>query len=358
MKILTITADSDSRVIDQVVEVLERGGMIVYPTETAYGLGVDATNEKAVARLLEFKGKRNNKAISVAVCDIEMAEAYVKVNETARHLYTQFLPGPITVVSESKGIVVRHLESERQTLGIRVPNHPVALGIVKSLGRPITATSANTSGQKTSYSFADWQKYTSQKRQQMVDVFLDAGDLGNTLPSTVVDTTFNELTVVRQGAIDLSDQLGSISHSTDETQMIAGQIVEKYVEMLKSSALVIALQGELGTGKTEFAKGVGKALDVKEPIVSPTYQIMNEYAYRCGKVSGKMVHIDTWRLEHMTGLEDLAVDKYIQPGNVLVIEWLEKVRDWLETIVDEAILVWVTIEGLGDKPRHIRVKQR
>jgi tRNA threonylcarbamoyladenosine biosynthesis protein TsaE len=140
--------------------------------------------------------------------------------------------------------------------------------------------------------------------------------------------------------------------------MIAGQIVEKYVEMLKSSALVIALQGELGTGKTEFAKGVGKALDVEEPIVSPTYQIMNEYAYKCGKVSGKMVHIDTWRLEHMTGLEDLAVDKYIQPGNVLVIEWLEKVRDWLETIVDEAILVWVTIEGLGDKPRHIRVKQR
>lgn len=357
MKILTITADSDSRVIDQVVEVLERGGMIVYPTETAYGLGVDATNEKAVARLLEFKGKRNNKAISVAVCDIEMAEAYVKVNETARHLYTQFLPGPITVVSESKGVVVRHLESERQTLGIRVPNHPVALGIVKSLGRPITATSANTSGQKTPYSFVDWKKYTSPKKQQLVDIFLDAGDLGNTPPSTVVDTTLNELSVLRQGTIHLSDELMRVSNSAEVTQEIAGEIVEKYVDMLKSKALVIALQGELGTGKTEFAKGVGKVLGISDPIVSPTFQIMNEYAYSCGKVSGKMVHIDTWRLEDMAEMESLNVDKYLKSGTVLVIEWLEKIRCWLDSLESKASLVWVTIEGLGNEQRQIRVKE-
>lgn len=358
MKILTITTDADSRVIDQAVEVLECGGMLVYPTETAYGLGVDATNLRAVARLLEFKGKRNNKAISVAVADMEMAEAYVRVNDTARHLYREFLPGPITVVSESKGKVVGLLESDRQTLGIRLPDQPLALRIIKKLGRPITATSANTSGQKTPYSLTDWQKYTSQKKQQMIDLFLDAGDLGNTPPSTVVDTTLNDLTIVRQGAINLSDQSGSISHSTDETQIVAGQIVEMYVDMLKTKPLVMALQGELGTGKTEFAKGVGKALGIEEPIVSPTYQIMNEYEYVCGQVSGKLVHIDTWRLEHLTGLEDLTVDKYIQPGNVLVIEWLEKVRDWLETLSHEAMLVWITIEGLGDQPRHIRVKLR
>lgn len=332
--------------------------MIVYPTETAYGLGVDAANPRAVARLFEFKGKRNSKAISVAVADMKMAEAYVRVNDTARHLYSEFLPGPITVVSESKGKVVGLLESDRQTLGIRVPDQPLALRIIKKLGRPITATSANTSGQKTPYSLTDWQKYTSQKKQQMIDLFLDAGDLGNTPPSTVVDTTLNDLTIVRQGTINLSDQSGSISHSTDETRMVAGQIVEKYVDLLKTKPLVMALQGELGTGKTEFTKGVGKALGIEKPIVSPTYQIMNEYDYACGQVSGKLVHIDTWRLEHMTGLEDLAVDKYIQPGNVLVIEWLEKVRDWLETLSHEAMLVWITIEGLGDQPRHIRVKQR
>jgi len=346
-------------VVTEVGRALSQGKLVVYPTETAYGLGADATHVEAIARLLEFKGGRQNKAILVVVTNVVMVQEYVSLNEAARHLYDEFLPGPVTVISLSKRRVVRELESERQTLGIRMPDHPIAQAIIKRLGRPITATSANTSGQKTPYSLEDWLKYTSKKKQELVALFVDVGHLGASPPSTVVDTTLDEPEILRQGALQLTQAFQRESRSTMETQQVGKEIVEKYVDRLHTTTVLIALQGELGTGKTELTKGIARELKIKVPIISPTFQIMGEYAYDCGKVSGKLVHIDTWRLENEFEFDVLNVEKFLMPGTVMVIEWLEKVRGWIEKQAKGQItVVWVTMEGVGEEVRQIRYQEK
>src|SRR5690606_11617665 len=108
-------------------------------------------------------------------------------------------PGPITVVSKDKGKVASQLVSDMGTLGVRIPDYRLAIELVKAFDSPITATSANTSGKKSPYSFDDWIRYTTKNKQEMVDLFLDAGQLPYRAPSTVVDTTLNEPRVLRQG---------------------------------------------------------------------------------------------------------------------------------------------------------------
>ncbi|OGJ41784.1 MAG: threonylcarbamoyl-AMP synthase, partial [Candidatus Pacebacteria bacterium RIFOXYB1_FULL_44_10] len=141
--------------LSQVVHILSSGGMIIYPTETTYGLGVDATNERAVQKLLQYKKRRDGKPLSIAVADIQMAEKYVVLNNVARNVYKQFLPGPVTVISSGKHRVATFVESNHGTLGIRISSYPLVNEIVYAFGKPITATGANASDQKRPYSIVD-----------------------------------------------------------------------------------------------------------------------------------------------------------------------------------------------------------
>jgi len=131
------------KVINEAVKVLQKGGLVVFPTETLYGIGADATNPKAIKKLNNYKKRPFGKPYSIAVSDQKMAEEYVELNQTARNLYRQFLPGPVTIVSSGKHKVAPGVESETGTLGIRIPDYPLVTEIVKNLGKPITATSAN-----------------------------------------------------------------------------------------------------------------------------------------------------------------------------------------------------------------------
>jgi tRNA threonylcarbamoyl adenosine modification protein (Sua5/YciO/YrdC/YwlC family) len=173
MQIISIT---DPHAISLACNALSRGELVIYPTETCYGIAADATNPDAVTKLLIFKGDRHRQ-VAIAVSDRAMAKKYVKLNEIAINLYAKFLPGPITVISDSLHAVDPRLESATGTLGIRIPNYPITLLLINRFGRPITATSANTSGKKEPYSLADWQKYTTPDKQNMVSLFLDAGKL-------------------------------------------------------------------------------------------------------------------------------------------------------------------------------------
>lgn len=342
--------------------ILKDGGLIIYPTETCYGIGADATNAEAVKKVLDFKGSRGGKPISVAVFDKKMAGKYVIVNETADNLYQKFLPGPLTVVSKSKTKTDPALQAGKETLGIRIPDYPLVLEIVRKFGKPVTATSANTSGKKTPYCLEDVLKYTTKKRLALVDLFLDAGRLPYNPPSTVVDTTLNEPQILRQGEIKIkiTSQNTFISNSENETKKIASKIFERYAGILKSKCLIFALQGELGAGKTQFAKGLAKTLGIRDNIVSPTFTIIREYPFkldlqRTGLCKSIFYHLDTWRLERGEELLDLGLESMLKPGNIVAIEWLQKVRPILEKIVEKkkARVVWVVIDSLFENKRRI-----
>ena len=244
MTVANLNTTPKHKVIKQAVNVLKAGGLIIYPTETVYGLGVDATNQEAVNKLLQFKARREGKPLSIAVSDEVMAKKYVKLNEQAKNLYQQFLPGPVTVVSEGRQRVAQGVESEFGTLGMRIPDYPLVIEIVRALGKPITATSANASGKPRPYDVETIFKYTSKKQQTLIDLVLDAGKLPKNPPSTVIDTTLSTPVVMRGGEVNPSLTTGQdqrqdknlnqpsslelITHSTIETQGLAGRLLLKH----------------------------------------------------------------------------------------------------------------------------------
>jgi L-threonylcarbamoyladenylate synthase len=357
MDIINLKKVKPTLAIQKAIGILKKGGLIVYPTETCYGLGADATNPQAVKKLLQYKGGRGRKPISVAVANQTMAKKYVKINETAENLYQNFLPGPLTVISQSRGKVVPDIEAANRTLGIRIPNYPFILKLIAQFGKPITATSANTSGKKQPYSFADWQRYTSGKKQSMADLFLDAGPLPERQPSTVVDTTLHEPAVLRQGAVAIPQIAGQtfVSNSEKETKKIAKEIFKRYQSLLNSSPLIFALQGELGSGKTQFVKGLATGLKIKTNVPSPTYIFVREYPYQLDALAGVLYHIDTWRMEKGEELLELGLKKMLQPGNIIAIEWLQKVKKILEKLDSKKVkVIWLEIETLSPTQRRIK----
>jgi len=353
VEVLNLKKEAEEKVIRETIAVLKNGGLVIYPTETCYGIAADATNSGAVEKLLTYKGDRRGKPISVAVTNRAMASRYVIINATATNLYQKFLPGPLTVVSASLGKVVPALESVGHTLGIRIPNQPLVRKLIRRFGQPITATSANTSGKKPPYSLAELQKYTTVKRLGLISLFLDAGRLPLQPPSTVVDTTLNEPVILRQGEITIPDLPGQnfVSNSEQETKNIAIKILSQYRHLLVSQSLIFALQGELGAGKTRFVKGLAEGLDIIANINSPTFVLIKEYPFG----AGMLYHLDTWRMANGEELAALGLTKMLQPGNILAIEWLQKVRPILERISpSKAPVIWITIEALSPTRRKIK----
>lgn len=351
MQIIPIT-NPDSLTL--ALTALSRGEIVIYPTETCYGLGVDTTNPEAVTKLLLYKGDRHRQ-VAISVADKNMAKKYVAINNIADNLYAQFLPGPITVISKSKHKVDQRLESGDGTLGIRIPDYDFALNLIRSLKNPITATSANTSGKKEPYSLEDWQKYTTKEKQEMVGIFIDAGRLINRPTSTVVDTTLNNPQVLRQGQIALGEiSTTYASQSVDETQKIANTIIQKYLPLTQNFPFILALQGNLGVGKTHFVKGVAQYLQIDDTITSPTYTILKEYPYLSSKYSGTLYHLDTWRLSDPSEFEStLHLSKLLKPGNIIAIEWAGKAKEVLKTYQNNVPILVINIDDLGGNTRQI-----
>ncbi len=346
MKILKTTDSSKSEIINQAVNTLLKGGLVVYPTETCYGLGADATNPEAVKKVFQYKGFRHNKPISIAVAGVKMAEKYVDINATAENIYQNLLPGPITVVSKSKGKVAKALEAKTDTLGIRVPNYPLILNLLKKLEHPITATSANISNGKTPYTINDILSQLSSKKKDLLGLIIDAGKLKKRPPSSVVDTTLNEIKVLRQGEIDFSQlQTKSvITKSAQETIKLGKKITAKNLRKINNNTLVFALQGELGAGKTQFAKGIAQALGISQTITSPTFTMIKEYDHD----KGVFYHIDAWRV-NQENFKQLDIDHYFVPGNVIAVEWIQKgkelIKEWKQNPKIKVILVEISYSG-------------
>ncbi len=333
VKIIDINSTSPDKIIARTVEVLQAGGIVIFPTETTYGAGVDATNQQAVDRLLSYKSRREGKPMSIAVPNQAEAAKYVEVNPSAQKLFDRFLPGPVTVVCQSKNKVATGVASEFGTLGIRIPDYQLILDIVEAYGKPITATSANASGEKRPYTVQDIFDRLSQKQQNLIDLVLDAGELPHNPPSTVIDTTLSTPVVMRDRQTtdaELHNQptFTLTSHSPSETEDIAGRLLLKNWNQIQETGLVIGLNGPLGIGKTIFAKGSAKFLKIEYIIKSPTYSYIEEYDYTRHQTSGKFYHLDLWKVDDQTTFDRLEIPPLIQPHNILLIEWWNQIAEF------------------------------
>ena len=334
MKRVRLTNNNVDEVIKECIKVLNQGGLVVYPTETCYGLAVDATNSKALSKLLSYKTFRGSKPISIAVSDINMAKRYVDLNEMALNIYKNYLPGPITVVSKSIGTLEPPVVSKQGSTGVRIPDYKFTLKLIKEFGRPITATSANVSYRPHPYSIDQLIKDLPKKNQSLIDLYIDDGVLPKNSPSTILDTTLNTLTILREGKIKFEDAVLKSTlleeRETDtpnQTSEFGKWFTKEYLKDLKGS-VVVSLSGELGAGKTQFTKGIGKQLGSKDIINSPTYTIINEYIYD-GNI---LAHMDTWRLNDAQEFNRSGLVEHLDEGRIVVIEWADKFYQEIEDI--------------------------
>ncbi len=356
MKIIKVSKNPQQKIIKQAADCLKSGGLVIYPTETVYGAGVDAANKQAVDKLLAYKARREGKPLSIAVNSKKMADDYVELNKQAENFYQKFLPGPYTIISKSKDKLPSGVASEFGTLGIRWPDHELVLKIVDKLGKPITSTSANASGKKRPYTIADILDHLSDKQKKLIDLIIDAGRLKKNPPSTVIDTTFSTPVTVRQAKKpEQSGDLSLLSKSEAETRQIAGKLMLKYWQELKQGGLIFGLNGQLGAGKTIFAKGIADFLKIQEIVTSPTYTYLKEYPFKRHQTQGIFYHFDVWKIDNQKQLETLQIKQTFAPNNVVAIEWWSQVKHLIN--IEKPKLVEIDFQVIDQGTRKLVLRE-
>lgn len=170
---------------------LTAGGIVLYPTDTLYGLGADVANPAALAELNLLKGREEGKPMSVIVPDIASMERVAVVNATAKKLAEQFLPGALTLVLRARG---------GGTVGVRIPDDPFALALARIFGKPYTATSANRAGEQTPQTISDILAHFGSAAEHL-SLVVDGGVRESAKPSTVVSCVSDVPEILREGVI-------------------------------------------------------------------------------------------------------------------------------------------------------------
>ncbi|MFD0793987.1 L-threonylcarbamoyladenylate synthase [Mucilaginibacter litoreus] len=194
------------RAIEQVTDVLRKGGLIIYPTDTVYGLGCDITNQKAIEKIARLRNIKPEKANFSFICyDLSHISDYIKpIDNATFRLLKKALPGPFTFIFNASHAVPKLLSSNKKTVGIRVPDNNIAREIVKVLGNPILSTSIHDDDDIIEYSTDP--ELIHEKYQELVDIVIDGG-YGENIPSTVVDCTSGDFEILREGKGDLQEYL-------------------------------------------------------------------------------------------------------------------------------------------------------
>jgi len=187
------------RVIQKTVEVLKKGGIIIYPTDTTYGLGADINNKKAIERILQLKHESKFKALSFICSEFSELTDYVQIDNHAFKLMKRCLPGPFTFVLPAKRLVPKLMLSKQKTAGIRVPDDAFCKQLVQELGHPIVSTSLpSPEGEILNDPHEIFDLY-----HKRVDLIIEAGFLDSE-PSTVVDLTEGDPIILREGKGDVN----------------------------------------------------------------------------------------------------------------------------------------------------------
>lgn len=184
--------------IRQVVDVLKNGGIIIYPTDTVYGLGCDIANAKAVEKISRYKNVKVEKSNFSFICsDLSHLSDFSKpVSNRVFKLLKYYLPGPFTFILDANSNVPKYFKGKKKTVGIRIPDNPIIIEIVRELGNPIMSTSIYDDDEIVEYSTDP--ELIHEKYMDFVDLVIDGG-YGDNIPSTIVDCTEETPVVVRQG---------------------------------------------------------------------------------------------------------------------------------------------------------------
>jgi len=184
------------------VAALERGDVIVFPTETLYGLGADALDLAAVEKVFELKGRDADAPLPALVADRAMLSLLVaEISPLAEKLMQRFWPGPLTLVLPARKDIPKPLLNRTGGIGVRISSQPIATELVKSLGRPLTATSANPSGQAPAHTVEEAKKYFADR----IEIYIDGGTLTSKTGSTVAEVSGDTIRILREGDISGSE---------------------------------------------------------------------------------------------------------------------------------------------------------
>ncbi len=188
--------------IQAAVDVLVKGGVVAIPTDTLYGLAASARDDRACRRVYQIKGRQANMAIPVLIADSEEMDLYATdIPAIAWRLASSFFPGPLTIVLKNAGVLSPFISGGKETIALRVPAHDVPRSIVRTLGGPITGTSANLSGSPGLATAKTVKEHLGEE----IDYIVDNGSSASGIQSTVIDLTEGLPMILREGAVPLRD---------------------------------------------------------------------------------------------------------------------------------------------------------
>lgn len=202
MLVRLFNENPNPREVRKIVDILRDGGVIVYPTDTVYGLGCDITNQKAVEKVARYKGIQIEKSNFSFICsDFSHLSDYTKpIPNNIFKIIRKNLPGPFTFILNANNNVPRYFKGKKKTVGIRIPDNNIILEIVRELGNPIMSTSVHDEDEILEYTTDP--ELIHEKFAEVADVVIDGG-FGELVPSTIIDCTSNEPTIIRQGKGEL-----------------------------------------------------------------------------------------------------------------------------------------------------------
>lgn len=206
-KYLDLRNNIDYTKLKKTAEIIRKSGIVIFPTETVYGIGANGLDEVAIKKLYEVKQRPLNKPISLLVSDMNMINKIAKdITELEYKLMQKFFPGPFTIVLKKKDIVSNIVTSNQNTVGVRMPSGEIARKLVEYAGVPIATPSANISGKPSGTNLKDIMKDFEKK----VDYFIDGGESKIGIASTIVKVIDNVPHILRQGSIS-KEQIEEIS---------------------------------------------------------------------------------------------------------------------------------------------------
>lgn len=255
-----VTDQGAQAALQQAAQVLRRGGLVAFPTETVYGLGADGTDPEAVARIYRAKGRPSDNPLIVHIADpADLQPLVTEIPPLAKLLMERFWPGPLTLVLPRSPLIPDATAGGLPTVGVRMPNHPVARELIRLAGVPVAAPSANISGKPSPTDAL----HVLEDLKDRVEIILDGGETGVGLESTVLDLTTQPPTLLRPGGVTI-DQLEEVCGRIAVDPAVNGQAVErprapgmKYAHYAPRAALYL-VEGDPSEAYSEMRSLIAK----------------------------------------------------------------------------------------------------